>query len=162
MLTNRPSRGNLVLLLTSLLCIALIIAVNCSWYRDLWGYWNDFNRQRDHPDLEYRKAELLGNRYTVSKAITTALRDERKKGKVMVLLPPVRYFQQKGLYYHVPEPTVFYYYTGLKTVWHDTKDTASITHAVEMKDGEIIIHRINSREQLSAILAEFRKYQITL
>jgi hypothetical protein len=151
-----------VLFLAAVLCIFIIIAVNFSWYRNLWGYWNDFKRQRSHPDPEYRKTELLGNRYTVSKAITTALCGEREKGRVIVLLPPTGYFRQKGLHYHVPEPTVFYYYTGLKTVWHNAKDTASITHAVEMKDGEIIIYRIKSREQLSAILAEFRKYQITL
>ena len=160
--TNHGSRGNLLLLLGSLLCIAIIIAVNLSWYRELWGYWNDFKRQLSHPDIEQRKTELLGNRYTVSKAIATALCGEREKGKLMVLLPPGQYFRQKGLDYHVPEPTVFYYYTGLKTVWHNTKDTAFITHAVKMKGGGIIIQRIKSREQLSAILAEFRKYKITL
>lgn len=162
MRTNLYSRGNLWLLLAGLLCIVVIITVNLSWYKGVWGYWNDFKRQIPHPDLEHRKAELLGNRYTVSKAIAIALRGERQKGKVLLLVPPVQYFLQKGLYYHVPEPAVFYYYTGLKTVWHNTKDTVSITHAVEMKDGGIIIHRINSREQVSAILAEFRKYQITL
>src|SRR5690606_18471628 len=145
-----------------LLSIAMVIAVNLEWYRELWGYWNDLRRQVSRPGLEQRKAERLGNMYTLSKAIATALRKERQKENVVVLLPPTRYFRQKGLNYHVPEPAVFYYYTGMKTVWHNTKDTAAITHVVEMKRKSLVIRRIKNKEQLSAILAEFRKYKITL
>ncbi|GAA0554461.1 hypothetical protein [Chitinophaga japonensis] len=159
---NNRARGNLLLLLAGLLSVALVIAVNLEWYKDLWGYWNDCRRQVFRPGLEQRKAERLGNMYTLSKAIALALRKERQKEKVVVLLPPTPYFRKKGLNYHVPEPAVFYYYTGMKTVWPDTKDTAAITHVVEMKRRALVIRRIRNREQLSAVLAEFRKYKITL
>ena len=79
-----------------------------------------------------------------------------------MLLPPTSYFKAKGLDYHVPEPAVFYYYTSLKTVRPDTRDTAGINYVVSVENKDIAIRKIRDKQQLSNILAEYRKYTITL
>ncbi|WP_298737717.1 hypothetical protein [uncultured Chitinophaga sp.] len=155
-------RGGLLLLLTGVLAIALIIIVNRSWFSRIAGYWRAFPSQAAQPDLEARKVSRYGNAYILSRSIALSLERAGKKETALVLVPPTSYFKAKGLNYHVPEPAVFYYYTSLKTVRPDTKDTANINYVVSVENKDIAIRKVKDKQQLSKILAEYRKYRITL
>lgn len=155
-------RGGLLLLLISLLTISVIIAVNRSWFNKIAGYWRAFPAQVAQSDTEVRKASRYGNAYILSRSIALTLEKTGKKEAALVLLPPTSYFKAKGLDYHVPEPAVFYYYTALKTVRPDTKDTAKINYVVSIENKDIAIRKVRDAKQLSIILAEYRKYTITL
>jgi hypothetical protein len=155
-------RGSLLLLLTGLVAISVIIALNRSWFNKVAGYWSAFPSQVAQPDPEARKAARYGNAYILSRSIALSLEKVGKKNTALVLLPPTGYFKARGLDYHVPEPAVFYYYTALRTVRPDTRDTAHINYVVSIKNKDIAIKRVRDRKQLSSILAEYRKYTITL
>jgi hypothetical protein len=160
--TVSNKRGGLLLLLTGLLAILAIILVNRSWFDKIAGYWKAFPSQLAQPDLEVRKAARFGSTYTISRSIALMLEKAGKKDQALVLLPPTSYFKAKGLDYHVPEPAVFYYFTSLRTVRHDTKDTARINYVVSIENRSIAIIKVRDKQQLSNILAEYRKYTITL
>lgn len=155
-------RNGLLLLLTGLLAISVIIAVNRSWFNKVAGYWKAFPSQLAQPDPEARKASRYGNAYILSRSIALSLERAGKKKTALVLVPPTSYFKAKGLDYHVPEPAVFYYYTSLRTVRPDTKDTANINYVVSIENKDIAIRKVRDSKQLSSILAEYRKYTITL
>ena len=160
--TVSNSRGGLLLLLTGLLAISIIIAVNRPGFSKVAGYWKAFPSQVAQPDPEARKAARYGNAYILSKSIALTLEKAGKNKTALVLLPPASYFKAKGLDYHVPEPAVFYYYTGLRTVRPDTRDTANINYVVSVENKDIAIRKVRDKKQLSSILAEYRKYTITL
>jgi hypothetical protein len=155
-------RGGLLLLLTGLLAISLIIAVNRSWFNRIAEYWRAFPLQAAQSDPEARKVSRYGNAYILSRSIALSLEKAGKKETALVLLPPTSYFKAKGLDYHVPEPAVFYYYTSLKTVRPDTRDTAGINYVVSVENKDIAIRKVRDKQQLSSILAEYRKYTISL
>lgn len=159
---NNNNRGGLLLLVTGLLSISLVIALNLPWFNKIAGYWRDFGSQVAEPDPEIRKAARYGSAYTISKTIATVLEKVGKKEQALVLVPPTSYFMAKGLNYRVPEPAVFYYFTSLRTVRPDTRDTAHINYVVSVENRDIAIKKVRSRQQLSNILAEYRKYTITL
>jgi hypothetical protein len=155
-------RGGLLLLLTGLLVICAIIGVNWRWFNRIAGYWTAFPSQFANPDPEVRKAARFGSYYTVSRSIALMLEKVGKKDQALVLVPPTSYFKAKGLNYRVPEPAVFYYFTSLRTVRPDTKDTARINYVVSVENSDIAIRKVRDKQQLSRILAEYRKYTITL
>jgi hypothetical protein len=159
---GNKKRGGLLLLVTGLLSIAVVIAVNWPWFNKITGYWKDFKAQLAEPDPEVRKATRYGSAYTVSKTIATALERAGTKEQALVLVPPTSYFKANGIDYHVPEPAVFYYFTALKTVRPDTKDTAHINYVVSVENSDIAVKKVRDKQQLSNILAEYRKYKITL
>lgn len=150
------------MLLTGLLAISLTVAVNRSWFNKIAGYWKAFPAQVAQSDPELRKASRYGNAYILSRSIALTLEKAGKKETAIVLLPPTSYFKAKGLDYHVPEPAIFYYYTALRTVRPDTRDTAKINYVVSIENKDIAIRKVRDRKQLSSILAEYKKYTITL
>lgn len=150
------------MLLTGLVAISVIIALNRSWFIKVAGYWSAFPSQAAQPDPEVRKAARYGNAYILSRSIALSLEKAGKKNTALVLLPPTSYFKAKGLDYHVPEPAVFYYYTALRTVRPDTRDTAHINYVVSVENKDVAIKRVRDKKQLSSILAEYRKYTIVL
>ncbi len=64
---------------------------------------------------EQRMARRFKLDYTLSKQIADSFRI-KKITNPLVLLPPSASFKKAGLNYVVPEPAVFYYFTGLRTV----------------------------------------------
>lgn len=150
------------MLLTGLAAIAVIIAVHWPWFSKIGGYWIEFGEQVAIDDIDVRKAERYGSAYTRSKDIALMLQKRGQTSDALILLPPASYFKAKGITYRVPEPAVFYYFTGLRSVRPDTKDTAAISHVVTVRDHMIDVKRIADRRELRGILAEYRKYKITL
>ncbi|HWJ90073.1 MAG TPA: hypothetical protein VNR87_03130 [Flavisolibacter sp.] len=78
-----------------------------------------------------------------------------------MLLPPSAYFKNKGLNYHVPEPAVFYYYTGVKTVWVNSVDAAKADWVVSF-NGIIRIDSVQNKRMIQDTIASYKKYPVAL
>lgn len=85
--------------------------------------------------VEERLEDRFKTHYTLSREIAVKLREHGDTGLLMV--PPTSYFKLRGINYHVPEPAVFYYFTGVKTVWANSKEAIRAPWRVEVKRGRI-------------------------
>lgn len=155
-----------ILFLASAILITgfFLLKPNRTWFRDrLIAYYGEFPRQCQTMKVEERMANRFGNYYSISKQIAAALKEFSKDtSEDLVLLPPTAYFEKNGLHYHVPEPVVFYYFTGIRTVWANSPHAKEANWYVYVSKGEMHIRKVTSPERLLPIIAAFNKYEITL
>jgi hypothetical protein len=157
-------RKQIILFLGSILLIVLFFLLprNHTWMTNrALAYWKDFNFQRKHLDPEYRRTKRYEASYTYCKQIAAYFERKGLKQKVLVLLPPSAYFKSKGLNFHVPEPAVFYYYTGLKTVWVNSADASKANWIVSFKD-IIRIDSVENKKMIEDTIAAYKKYPVAL
>lgn len=163
---DRPSiQKQLQLLLLSCLLLLVFFALpqNRRWLTDKpFSYWTDFLRQKDRLGPEQRKRNRWGNNYIFSKRIAAFFEQKKIKEKVLVLLPPADYFKKHNVSYEVPEPAVFYYYTGLKTVWINSKNALKANWMVRAKSGSILIDSIRDKQAFADSIRALKKYKLPL
>lgn len=115
--------------------------------------------------LEERKAYRYQNLYTLTKYIQHTLDTTKiRNAQTVVLLPPNDYLKSKGIeVLSMPEPTVFYYHTGLKAVWTTSTDVDKANWVIVPSGrSNVAFVPIRSKEELQAILSEFSKFKPTL
>jgi len=155
----RPRRWDkeITLLAVSIFVLSLFFVLprNSRWVADrIVPYWNDlrFNGASTAEEwrvVRYKKA------YTYSKDIAGHFGN---RNGVLVLVPPRAYFKQYGIDYPVPEPAVFYYYTGLKTTWANSPMATKANWIVHVDDGELVVQPVQSAGQLKDSIASFTKW----
>ncbi|MGZ3846086.1 MAG: hypothetical protein ACXVBH_08515 [Flavisolibacter sp.] len=144
------------------LVMFFLLPKNQSWFNNrIVGYWNDFNFQRHNLEPEVRKIERWGNSYVFSKQIAEHLSRQGSRN-ALVLLPPTAYFKERDVDYHVPEPAVFYYYTGVKTTWINSKQSATANWMVSADHGQLKIIPVKDKQMMNDSLAVFNKYPVKL
>ena len=156
-------KKNFILLLggTGLLCAFFALPFNQDWARKIYGYWRDVQPQLKNLPLEKRKANRFGSSYIFSKTIAAEIR--KKNGdSALVLLPPSAYFEQYGIFYHVPEPAVFYYFTGLKTVWPNSAEATKANWIVGMSNKNILMLPVENKAVLLDSIRSFNKFAVEL
>lgn len=153
-----------ILFIISLLLIAgfFLLPPNREWLGTVFSYARDFQQQRNHLDRETRMRKRFGNDYTFSQIIADTFARKGNKDAVLVLMPPTTYFTKMGIKYHVPEPAVFYYYTGLKTVWANSKEAVRAGWYVRVAQGKIIIDSVTDIKSLQDTIIAFRKLGVSL
>ena len=152
-----------ILLALSVLMVAgfFLLPQNSEWLGDrILPYWSDLQKQKNHLGLEERKVDRYGNSYTYSKFIDNFFEKKDLKKNALVLVPPTSYFAAHGLKYHVPEPAVFYYFTGLKTLWVNSPEATKANWYVRAAQGKIIIDSASSH--LSDSIKAWLKYPVSL
>ncbi len=125
-------------------------------------YLNEFFQQKDALAIEHRKRQRWGAAYTVSKQIAGLMARERTKDSLLVVLPPKGYFKDRQIDYPVPEPAVFYYYTGLKTVWPNSAEAMKANRIIRAANGDLFIDTVKDKQRLADTLEAFKKYKISL
>ena len=80
----------------------------------------------------------------------------------LVLLPPTTYFQKMGIPYRTPVSPVFYYYTGIKSVWANNPHAAEANAYVRVSNGRIVIEKVTDRKALQDTIAAFQKLGVYL
>jgi hypothetical protein len=123
-------------------------------------YWQDYVRQRHHLDLEYRKIHRYDSSYVYSKQIAAFF--EQKQQPVLVLVPATRYFKQYHINYEVPEPTVFYYYTSLKTIRPADAGAEKANWFVSVRNGKLAFDSVTSHKALTDTIAYLKKIDPSL
>lgn len=105
---------------------------NRQWASRVLGYGNDIKFQAARMQPEQRMARRFRLDYTLSKQIADSFRI-KKIFDPLVLLPPSSSFKKAGLNYVVPEPAVFYYFTGLRTVAYNGPMAMKANYMVLLK-----------------------------
>lgn len=126
------------------------------------GYWNDFKEQKLNLDIEERKVARYQTDYLLAKDVTAFFEKKGIADKVLVLMPSSDYFAAKGLKIHVPEPAVFYYYTGLKTIWPNSPDAVKANWYITTRQGRLFFDSVTNKKALLDTIAAFKKYKISL
>lgn len=146
----------------ALITVFFLIPRNRKWASLVHSYWTDFQLQRNNTDIETRMRSRFGNNYVYSKKIAGILERKGLKQQALVLMPPSSYFTKMGFKYHVPEPAVFYYYTGLKTIWANSKDAIKADWYVRVHGNEILVDSVIDKKAFLDTILVFNKLRPSL
>lgn len=141
----------------ALITVFFLLPRNNRWARTVYAYWTDYKWQRNNTDIESRMAKRFGNNYAFSKQIADMFEQRGTKEQVLVLMPPSNYFTKMGVQYHVPEPAVFYYYTGLKTIWANSNDAIKANWYVHAKDNLLVVDSVINENAFRDTIAAYKK-----
>lgn len=123
----------------------------------IFPYYRNMVQQQDELDIEHRKQVRHGASYILSQLIAGHFKEKELSDSVLVLMPPAKYFSKNGIEYPVPEPAVFYYFTGIKTVWANSKIAEKANWFVTAKDGQIHFTRVNNKKLLQDTIQFFKR-----
>jgi hypothetical protein len=154
-----------VLLVASIISLLIFFALepNKMWLdQRIMPYWQDYQEQKLNLDLEERKLARYQTDYIFAKNITGFFEKRGTVANTLVLLPPTDYFKEHGLQIHVPEPAVFYYYTGLKTIWANSPEANKATWYITARDGGLQFDSVTNQQALRDTIASFNKYKTSL
>jgi len=160
----KPDKS-ILLFAISILLITLffLLPQNNDWERHtVLGYWMDFQKQKNKTEPERRKVLRYGNAYTYSRVIASYFKQKNNLDKPLVLLPSEEYFKKQGIIYPVPEPAVFYYYTGLKTTWANSPLAEAATWYVHVVGNNIRVDSIRDAKTLREAISLFKQYPYPL
>jgi hypothetical protein len=156
-------KNSVVLTFASLMLLLWFILLpgNRQWFNlRIIGYWNDFLLQKDSLDIEHRKAKRWEESYTISKQIASLLPEGYNKNTTLVLIPPSTYFIERKIDYRVPEPAVFYYYTGLKTTWINSSEASKANWIVTADNDSVKLIPASNQKALLDSINAFKKYPV--
>jgi hypothetical protein len=143
------------------LFLFFLLPMNRQWFHTLAGYWNAIPNQKNNMDLEARRKARFGNDYNYMKLIGDSIRQKAPQD-ALVLIPPTTYFAKMGVKYHVPVSPVFYYYTGIKTVWANNPHAPEADWYVRVQNGRIVVERATDKKSLQDTIAAFQKLGVYL
>lgn len=151
----------LFIISSALLFLFFLLPANRRWYNTLVVYWKGFPVQKENLDTETRLRARFGNNYIYTKIIGDSIK--RKAGAdALVLMPPTTYFTKMGVRYHVPVSPVFYYYTGVKTVWANNPHAAEAGWYVRVNNRQIVVEPATDKKALQDSIAAFQKLGVHL
>ena len=129
---------------------------NREWLNSrVFSYWKDFPQEFSHQGLEYRKIKRHKEAYVYSVLITKYFNQKNIRDQSLVLVPSTEWFKKRGISYEVPEPVVFYYFTGLKTVAPSSKEALNATHAVLVRNGGLHVDSLADRQAIADAIRHF-------
>lgn len=154
------------LLLSIVALAAILLVLNFGYYQEWFRskplqYWSAFLKEKDDNAGENSiRAERYGISYTISMRVRDAV---RKKGmtRAVILFEPNSYYRDSLHIYpniHVPEPAVFYYYTGLEGVWTNSPNVDKANFLLRISTKGAALDTIRSPQHLQEILARYKKY----
>ena len=157
-------------LLTLVAFAAIFIVLNAGYYKEWFQnkpaqYWSDFLKEKDDT---LDQTGILKERYGIVYTICLRVKEVAAQKKVahpVVLFEPNSFYKDSLHIYpniHAPEPSVFYYYTGLEGVWTNSPDVNKANFLLRMSKKGIQLDEIKTPEQLQHILAFYKKYPPTL
>jgi hypothetical protein len=171
---EKPATGNgfkqFLLLMLSVLLLLLFFKesyfdmpnYNRAWFDGrIMGYWEEYKEQKLNLDIEERKLARYDN-YKFAKYVTGFFEQRGNADKVLLLVPPSEYFKANGIPIHVPEPAVFYYMTGLKTIWPNSREAIKANWVLSVKNGGLGFDSVINKQVLQDSIAAFNKFKTTL
>jgi hypothetical protein len=150
-----------LLTLISISCIILFFSAGfyAQWLdRKVLQPLAEIPHQMNKMTTEDRLATRLKKSYGTSQAMLEELRSKGHADSAIVLLPPQGYLKAQGIDFPVPEPAVFYYYTGLKSKWISSPDLEEATHAALVVDDSLKLVQLTPRT-LENIITLYEPYK---
>lgn len=154
-----------ILLVAAVISMLIFFGIepNKLWFTQrIIPYWEEYKEQKLNLDLEERKLARYQTDYLFAKNVTGFFEKRGNANKVLLLLPPSDYFVANGLQIHVPEPAVFYYMTGLKTIWANSPEASKANWVITAKNGGLGFDSVINKQVLQDTIAAFKKFKITL
>jgi hypothetical protein len=151
-----------ILTIISTLTIVLMLSLGFyrSWFVDKpLYYWGAFVKEsRSSASLEQIRKARYGMAYTTSMKVKEALAKRNASNPVILFEPNSYYRDSLHMDLRLPEPAVFYYYTGLREVWMNSPGVEKANYFVRVNKADVKLEPIRSPEQLQEILARYRKF----
>ena len=153
-------------LLSIVALLAILLVLNLGFYQEWFRtkplqYWSDFLKEKDDTAGEVAiRAQRYGISYTISMRVLDAIH-RKKLTHAVILLEPNSYYRDSLHIYpniHVPEPAVFYYYTGLQGVWTNSPNVDKANFLLRITAKGAGLDTIRSPQHLQEILARYKKY----
>lgn len=153
------------LLLAAASVLSIIIFLSIPFY----GNWfnkrimlplNEISEQSLYMEPEARMEQRFGSSYTISRKVGEYL-DARNAANDYVLLPPKDFVKEVGADYSVPEPVIFYYYTGKKAKWANSPGAEKSRYVVYYQQGKLQLLYV-TEENIQRYIDFFRRYKISL
>ena len=154
--------ATLLVIAIALLTVYFRLPRNQQWAKVIGSYWQSFAYESKHLDKHERLEYRFGNDYVFSRQVAGQFIRSGSYDTALLLLPPTNYFRARGIAYHVPEPAVFYYYTGLKTVWANSDEAIKANWYLRASGSELIVEQVTDRKQLQDTINMFKKFGVTL
>lgn len=157
-----------IFLLTVISFLLVILVLNAGFYKTWFAdkpmeYWTEFLKQRDDTaNAEKIMADRYGFGYTVSIKIKEYIVRKKISNPVILFEPNSYYRDSLHLQIRVPEPAVFFYYTGLRGVWVTSPEVNKANYLVRISQKGVNLDLIRSPQQLQQILARYQKFPILL
>jgi hypothetical protein len=153
-----------IFILTVISFLTIVLILNTEYYK-VWfvdkpmQYWADFQKEKDDTSgIE----DIMKGRFGVSYTICMKVKEFIAKKKVsnpVILFEPNSYYRDSlHIQIRVPEPAVFYYYTGLKGVWTTSGEVNKANYLVRISKKGVNLDEIRSPAQLQQILTNYQKF----
>lgn len=146
--------------------VAIFLVLNLGYYHEWFQtrpvkYWTDFLKEKEDTSGELAiRSQRYGFSYTMSLKVLDVIR-KKKVAHPVILFEPNSYYRESLHIYpniRVPEPSVFYYYTGLEGVWTNSPNVNRSNYLVRITKKGATLDTIKSPQQLQEILARYKKY----
>jgi hypothetical protein len=154
-----------ILLVASIISLLIFFGLepNKMWLdQRIMPYWEAYQEQKLDLDLEERKLARYQSDYEFAKNVTGFFEKRGTVNKTLVLIPASDYFKAHGLQIHVVEPTIFYYFTGLKTIWPNSPEASKANWYITARDGSLEFDSVTNQQALRDTIASFNKYKTSL
>jgi hypothetical protein len=153
-------------LLSLAACGTILLVVNLGYYREWFRskplqYWSEFLKQKSDTADEFAlRVQRYGFVYTVSMRVRDAVRKKKLLHPVILFEPNSYYRDSLHIYpsVHAPEPSVFYYFTGLEGVWINSPHVNRANFLLRITRKGAVLDTIRSPEHLQEILDRYKKY----
>ena len=153
-----------IFLLTVLSFVTIILILNAGYYK-VWfvekpmQYWTDFLKEKDDTaGIEGIMTGRFGLNYTICAKVKEYMTKKKIVNPVILFEPNSYYRDSLHIQVRVPEPAVFYYYTGLKGVWTTSAEVNKANYLVRISKKGVNLDQIRTPEQLQQILARYQKF----
>jgi hypothetical protein len=111
-------------------------------------------------ELEERRLVKLQGYYQGSIA-TKHILPKLKIDSPLLLVPPASYYKQFDEVISIPEPIVFYYFTGIRTTQMNCADVYKANCAMIFEEKLFQITKITERRQIDSVLARYKSVKAT-
>ncbi|XZF12542.1 hypothetical protein ACTHGU_12175 [Chitinophagaceae bacterium MMS25-I14] len=149
----------------AILCIAIFknFGANALWFEKTGNYWDAFMEQKDgDATIEQIREERWGGPYMVGKMVKEYFDKNNIKDPVILFEPNDYLTNNNIIQFRLAEPIVFYYYTGLKSVWMNSNNVKDANYFASLDQQGLHIVPIHSQEELQQILSKYKQYTPSL
>ena len=152
----------------ALLSTVIIFFIFSTPFNNNWLHEKIFNEnfsifdQAEHQSIEERMEFRFGNNYNAYQAIISTLKANTNNNlkDVLLLLPPAAYTREVKVEgnFEAPEPAVFYYFTGIKSVIAKSPNVDSANWAFVVENHKMWLRKINSKQYIRDLVSIYDKY----
>ena len=154
----------LTLGVTAVIILLAMLPANRAFITHVRSNASEINDEAGNMSISYRLLDRYGKNYAVAKRIQADIKKSGFKGKPLILVQPNTYFRAQNMDITLPEPAIFYNYTGLQSIWKNSNMVKVATHIVEITPPAVLkLTRVDhDTAAISAFLARYTAYDIAL